>query len=127
MQPDRYMGLDHRIKVLLVARQRALLDRYDAELARVDEELEAHDSERVGKAAERYDAQLLLRMSEADERILTELASAIRRFDEGEYGRCVDCGNDIAARRLAALPEAALCFLCAVRAEQPARPPSYSK
>ena len=115
------MDLDPQIKTLLVARQRALLDRYVGELARVDEELGATDIERVGKAADRYDAQLLLHMSEVDERALTELAAAIKRCDAGDYGSCVACGHAVGAKRLAALPEAALCFICAVRAEQPER------
>jgi DnaK suppressor protein len=114
----RAMRLDHQIKDRLVARQRALTNRYLAELLRADEELGAPDLGRVGKAAARYDAQLLLTMGEADERALTEVAAAIRRFDAGDYGSCIQCGHDIGPKRLAVLPEVALCFGCAARAER---------
>jgi DnaK suppressor protein len=112
------MRLDHHIKDRLVARQRALTNRYLAELVRADEELDAPDIGRVGKAMAHYDAQLLLTMGETDERALTEVAAAIRRFDAGDYGKCINCGHQIGSKRLAVSPEVALCFSCAARAER---------
>jgi RNA polymerase-binding transcription factor DksA len=42
----------------------------------------------------------------------------------GEYGICVDCGNDIGAARLAAQPAALRCVACQTVAEkQGVRPP----
>lgn len=49
-----------------------------------------------------------------------EIASvrrALARIDEGSYGICVRCGEDIAPARLAVRPEAALCIQCAWRAQ----------
>ena len=46
---------------------------------------------------------------------------AIARLDAGSYGICVGCGEVIAAERLAALPTAAECIVCA-RAPHGARP-----
>jgi DnaK suppressor protein len=37
---------------------------------------------------------------------------AIRRMDDGSYGRCLECGADISERRLRALPFAARCRDC---------------
>ena len=48
--------------------------------------------------------------------IANEIAAirrALERIDDGSYGECVRCGNDIAAGRLEARPEAALCIECA--------------
>jgi DnaK suppressor protein len=50
--------------------------------------------------------------------ITREIAStkrALERIDEGTYGECVQCGAEIAAGRLEARPEAALCIECASR------------
>ena len=44
---------------------------------------------------------------------LEETEEAIARLDAGTYGRCVSCGNEIAAARLEARPVAALCIDCA--------------
>ena len=38
---------------------------------------------------------------------------ALQRIEDGSYGECANCGNDIAAGRLEARPEAALCIECA--------------
>jgi DnaK suppressor protein len=48
--------------------------------------------------------------------IAREIASvkrALMRIDNGTYGECVRCGDEIAPKRLEARPEAALCFECA--------------
>jgi RNA polymerase-binding transcription factor DksA len=45
-----------------------------------------------------------------------EIASvnrALLRIEQGSYGECVRCGNQISAKRLEARPEAALCIGCA--------------
>lgn len=39
----------------------------------------------------------------------TEVEAALRRIDEGSYGRCVDCGREIPAARLDARPEVQRC------------------
>jgi len=39
--------------------------------------------------------------------------AAIKRIDEGEYGYCIACGEEIAAKRLAVDPTAATCIACA--------------
>ena len=48
--------------------------------------------------------------------IVREIASVMRaltRIENGAYGQCVRCGDEIAAKRLEARPEAALCIECA--------------
>lgn len=44
---------------------------------------------------------------------LRRIASALARMDAGEYGYCVECGEEIAARRLELDPAAPLCIACA--------------
>ena len=38
---------------------------------------------------------------------------SLRRFHEGEYGRCERCGNEISPERLDALPDTRRCDSCA--------------
>jgi RNA polymerase-binding transcription factor DksA len=49
---------------------------------------------------------------------LRQLDEARRRFDEGSYGSCVDCGRDIDYRRLRANPSAIRCIHCQERYEK---------
>ena len=50
---------------------------------------------------------------------LTAVRAALRRIDEGSYGRCEDCDGDIGGERLLAQPSAARCLRCQERAESP--------
>ena len=43
---------------------------------------------------------------------------ALSKFDDGSYGLCEMCGNDIGFARLLARPEAALCITCQSRMEK---------
>ncbi len=44
---------------------------------------------------------------------LRRIAAALVRIDEGEYGYCLECGEEIAVRRLELAPAAPLCIGCA--------------
>ncbi len=44
---------------------------------------------------------------------LERLGNALNRIDEGSYGRCIRCGNEIPFGRLSAVPESLICIPCA--------------
>ena len=46
------------------------------------------------------------------------LRSALVRAERGEYGICEECGEDIAHKRLAALPDVVTCLACQERRER---------
>ena len=48
---------------------------------------------------------------------------ALAKLDEGTYGRCDVCGEPIAPKRLAAMPDVVTCVTCAA-AQPRVRPPS---
>lgn len=43
---------------------------------------------------------------------------ALQRLDEGTYGQCTNCGQEIAPGRLKAMPQASLCIECQERMER---------
>jgi DnaK suppressor protein len=56
-----------------------------------------------------------------DERTQEQMVSikqALRRMDAGEWDTCSDCGEEIQAARLEALPTTTLCVLCAEAREK---------
>ena len=61
---------------------------------------------------------LLLRQKEEilrtdpDSEILQEIEEALKRFETGDYGRCIDCGVWIRIKRLETLPWAKRCRAC---------------
>jgi len=52
------------------------------------------------------------------QRRLQQVRSALRRLDEGEYGLCAACGEEVGFRRLEAQPEAPLCITCQSQRER---------
>lgn len=52
--------------------------------------------------------------------LLDQVNAALTRIAEGTYGTCINCGKEIAPRRLEALPYATLCIECQARAEHTA-------
>lgn len=49
---------------------------------------------------------------------LVKIDEALRKIDEGTYGKCEDCGEDISVERLKVLPFAIYCVDCQERREQ---------
>jgi len=98
----------------LLARKAELmeLDESSAE-ARKPVEL---DQTRTGRLS-RMDALQGQAMAQAThrrrEQELQRIDAALKRLEEGDYGECVHCGEDIAAKRLELDPTAPLCIDCA--------------
>jgi len=44
--------------------------------------------------------------------LIRQASEALGRIDDGSYGLCLQCGQPISAKRLAALPWVALCIGC---------------
>lgn len=44
--------------------------------------------------------------------VLADIDAALRRIEQGSYGRCQECGEPLSVTRLTALPMAALCGSC---------------
>jgi DnaK suppressor protein len=78
---------------------------------------EETDDEAAADTAARMDILAVAR--DADE--LAVLDNALQRLAEGEYGICVECGDDIARERLYANPAATRCAECQRFAEHTAR------
>jgi DnaK suppressor protein len=45
---------------------------------------------------------------------IAQINAALKRMDEGEFGYCVECGEEIAEKRLGLNPAIARCVECAV-------------
>lgn len=109
---------------------RALLDElHDAATARVaamDESLAELRADRRGDVADdEHDPEGVtlsgewaraVALEEAARREIAEIDEAVRRWEGGTYGVCVDCGRGIPIARLRARPFATRCVSCAEKA-----------
>ena len=41
-----------------------------------------------------------------------KIVHALKKCDDGSYGICIDCGNDISEKRLNSFPDADRCLVC---------------
>jgi DnaK suppressor protein len=67
---------------------------------------------REEEATESLELERRLALEKRLSTALAEVEHALRKFDEGTYGRCDICGQPISPDRLEALPQATLCVNC---------------
>jgi RNA polymerase-binding transcription factor DksA len=92
------------------------LESLQERLAEFSETLrQPEDDDFEEQAAELDEDEVVARLSRAGRTELQLIEAALKRIDEGTYGKCVDCGKTIEKRRLQALPEAERCLSCAQR------------
>jgi DnaK suppressor protein len=77
---------------------------------------DVRDEGDLAEASHRHDLSLMHRERVAER--INQLTAALRRVEDGSYGRCERCGRDIEPARLKALPEATTCLACQERAER---------
>lgn len=70
------------------------------------------------KASNSYTKELLFSQSTNDRIILAQIEEALERIEDEEYGVCTNCGNEISAKRLEALPWVRYCINCQELAEK---------
>jgi len=66
---------------------------------------------------ENYDQEFTLGLIENEQETLEQIHEALARVDAGTFGRCTECGGQIAKPRLQALPYTPYCIDCARRLE----------
>ncbi len=95
--------------------RRAELERLVADSEEASDPVEL-DQSRVGRLS-RIDALQAQEMAKETGRRrqaeFSRIEAALGRIDGGDYGECVTCGEDIAAKRLELDPAVAVCIDCA--------------
>lgn len=66
----------------------------------------------IDTASSEVTLQFTGRLREREQGLLAKIDAALEKIDEGEYGDCVNCGEDIGVKRLKARPVAELCIDC---------------
>ena len=64
------------------------------------------------------DRETALKLAGGESQMLREVGEALKRIDDGTYGRCIDCGEDIPIKRLEVFPAAKRCVACKARFEK---------
>jgi RNA polymerase-binding protein DksA len=107
--------LDERKRV-----EHALATLRDQHPGTLDEEVEetaASDNHMAETATATLGREIDYTLGENSGQVLADIDSALQRIDDGTYGTCVNCGQEIPVQRLEAHPTASLCIDCKRRAE----------
>ncbi len=100
--------LDERKREILSEVQEKIRDvRSESSSARMNDVLDAGESSEVDI---QEDIEFALIQMKAE--TLSKINEALARLEEGAYGNCFECGEEIAERRLRALPFAVRCKDC---------------
>ncbi|MCF6317624.1 MAG: TraR/DksA C4-type zinc finger protein [Marinosulfonomonas sp.] len=92
------------------------LQELDVRLHQIGDELDSHNSKDWEElATEREEDEVLEGMGLSGQAEIRMIKAALARMDAGEYGDCVDCGEEITSERLDVLPYTPFCRVCAAK------------
>lgn len=102
----------NRFKKLLTERRTALLntlnDNKEQGLGFSSEEL----PDEIDLASAEADQSLNLRLRDRERVLLKKIERTLQKIEEGEFGVCEQCGEEISVKRLEARPVTDLCIRC---------------
>jgi len=70
------------------------------------------------RATVESDRNFELRIRDRERKLMDKVEEALGRIDDGSYGICDGCGEEIAEKRLEARPVAKFCIDCKTKQEQ---------
>ena len=70
------------------------------------------------RAASSYNKEFLFSQSNNERQLLQMVEKALARIREGSFGECIQCGKEINAKRLEAVPWTRHCIECQEKLEQ---------
>ena len=112
MSRDRYAELAQ----ILEERRREIMDQVQEKIRDVRAESPNSPTQGVLDAAESSEAdiqdEIEFALIQMKAETLDKINEALHRLDEGAYGNCFECGEEIAQARLRALPFAVRCIEC---------------
>jgi len=104
------------LKTMLEERRQEIVDKLRSIRETMpDQRLDVQDAEEQAVTDFAKDMEFALVQMKAD--TLGLIDEALRRLEAGTYGECAECGTEIPAARLKALPFAVLCVNCQAQVE----------
>jgi len=78
-----------------------------------DMALDANDlPDEMDLASSEYLQSFTFRLRGREKVFLDKIEKALRKIEDGSFGTCEDCGEEISVKRLEARPETTLCIRC---------------
>ncbi len=108
MSPEKLEDFRH----LLHEQMRMLLDEAKVTVEGMHEAVKDSYADPTDRALLESSRNNALRMRDRERKLITKVQEAIDRIDEGTFGICEECGDEIGEERLRARPVTTLCIEC---------------
>ena len=110
-----------KMRTKLAGQKQTILQELDEEIregkeSQLDDGMDTYDL-----ASEEREREIHLILSDRDRDKLQAIEDALDRIEDGEYGVCEECEEEIAQARLQALPFTRMCVTCQEEREKQAR------
>jgi len=69
----------------------------------------------IDQSSQESDLHVRLALKQTDSKLLRAIEEAIHRIEQGTFGICMECENEIAPARLEAVPWTRVCIDCKVK------------
>ena len=101
--------LNEHLETLLTEATRTMNDMTDEEETFPDP---------TDRASVESDRNFLLRIRDRERKLIIKIKEALTRIDNGTYGICEECGDEISEQRLKARPVTTYCIDCKTSQEE---------
>ncbi len=114
-----------KFKELLMGRRQAITQTVES----ISEQAVVFDpndlADEVDLASSETDQAINLKLKDRERILLRKIDKALKKIEEGEYGICESCGDEIGLKRLEARPVTDLCIRC--KEEQERREKAFAE
>ncbi|MDQ1270518.1 MAG: DnaK suppressor protein, partial [Thermodesulfobacteriota bacterium] len=100
-----------RFKAMLNTSMKELLEQADSAVSELILE-SSRDTELIDSTAADINRTMNLHLQSRKSRLIKKIKDALKRIEEGTYGYCDICGEEISLKRLEARPVTSKCIAC---------------
>ena len=99
-------------KKALLGKRGEILAEGDGMQRQTSVEINTRQGDLADQATGTNEVHIQLKVKQTDAKILQAIEEALWRMEQGTYGTCLDCGEEIALARLNAIPWTRACIAC---------------
>jgi DnaK suppressor protein len=103
-------------KTLLESRLKELLSEAESTVSDMTD-FKEYFPDPTDRASHESDRNFVLRIRDRERKLILKIEEALARIEEGTFGVCEECGDEISEERLKVRPVTTLCIHCKTEAE----------
>ncbi len=89
----------------------------DSTIKEASGELSSYSTHMADQGTDSFEREKSFQLASKSGRLIYHIDEALRRIRDKSYGKCQECGGEISAARLEAVPHARLCIACKEKEE----------